>query len=60
MIHPGPQKSLVGVVGGTYDGLAPDIERGIDQHRATGDLIEIGDQLPESGIGFSIHRLNPG
>ena len=60
VVHFGAHEALVGVFRGADDGLAPDVEAGVDDEAAAGQLLEGPDQAPVRLVGLFVHRLDAG
>ena len=58
-IHAAFTKGVERLFGCVNDGLTPEIERSVENHRHTGSLAECFNQAMVSGIGFLAHRLQP-
>ncbi len=60
VIHFGPHKTAIGVLRGADDGLAPDVEAGVDDQAIAGALPEGLDQLPVFRMNLFVDGLDPG
>ena len=47
-VHIRAHETSISVLGGVYDGLPPDVEAGVDQHRATRLIPESFEETPKS------------
>ena len=60
VVHVGPHEAGVGVLGLADDGLTPDVERGVDDHRAAALLAEGVDHRVVARVVVGVDGLDPG
>src|SRR6266699_1648397 len=60
VVHVRPHEAEVGVVGSAHDGLAPDVEGGVDDDRHPGEPAELGDEVVVERALRAGDRLEPG